>query len=90
MFFGNEILKLANSPFATLTNDSFMQIVKDENKNSSFVTTNLNSFVCTSVPRVEFLCMWQQLVPVFCLPRLLINVWLKSTGFYLREEGLWL
>ena len=56
-------------------NDSATQIVRDENKNSSFVTTNLNSFVCACVPRVDSLCVWQLFVPVFCLPGLLINVW---------------
>lgn len=54
---------------------SFTQIVRYENKSSSFVTTNLNSSVCTSVPCVDSLCMWQLFVSVCSLPRLLINVW---------------
>lgn len=77
-FFGHtKVPKWANSLFATLyfTNKSFAQIVRDENKNSSFVTTNLNSFVFTSVPCVDFLCMWQLFEPGFSLPRLLINAW---------------
>lgn len=55
----------------------------DENKNSSFVTTNLNSFVCTSVPCVDFLCMWQLFVPV--LSRGVANqcLMVKSTESYL-------
>lgn len=82
-----------NSPFATLhfSKDSGTQIVRDENKNSSFVTTNLNSFVCTSVPRVDFLCMWQLCVPVFSLPGLLINVWrwnLRSSNLQRKGSAL--
>ena len=42
------------------------------------MTTNLNSFVCTSVPRVNFLGMWQLFVPAYSLPGLLINVWWRN------------